>query len=139
MQPLAKRFGLRWFGREDRIARDYIRKLNVRPTSVNALVGSLSGGNQQKVAIARALLSRPRLLLVEEPTQGVDVAAKAEIHALLKDVAREQGCAVVVASSEFEELLSLCSTINVMSMGSLVKRFAPGEASYQSILEHALP
>jgi ABC-type sugar transport system ATPase subunit len=134
-----RRFGLRWPGAERRMAQSYIDMFSVRPAQTEAKIGTLSGGNQQKVALARALESNARVLLIEEPTQGIDVRTKAEIHALLRRVARERNCAVVVASSEFEELIGLAHTVHVMRLGRLVKTL-PGEGiTYRKILEHALP
>jgi len=134
-----RRFGLRWPGAERHVADSYIDMLGVRPPLAEAKIGTLSGGNQQKVAIARALESDARVLLVEEPTQGIDVRTKAEIHALLRQVARERKCAVVVASSEFEELIGLAQTIHVMRLGRLVKTLPGAGVTYRQILEHALP
>jgi predicted ABC-type transport system involved in lysophospholipase L1 biosynthesis ATPase subunit len=75
------------------MAAAYVERLSIRPANPEARIGSLSGGNQQKAAIARALESDAQVLLIEEPTQGVDVGAKAEIHALLRSVSRERDCA----------------------------------------------
>jgi ABC-type sugar transport system ATPase subunit len=77
--------------------------------------------------------------LVEEPTQGIDVGTKADIHMLLTNVARQKGCAVVVASSEFEELIGLADTIHIMRLGRLVQTLPGSTATYREILEHALP
>jgi ABC-type sugar transport system ATPase subunit len=79
------------------------------------------------------------VLLVEEPTQGIDVGTKADIHMLLTNVARQKGCAVVVASSEFEELIGLADTIHIMRLGRLVQTLPGSTATYREILEHALP
>jgi ABC-type sugar transport system ATPase subunit len=116
----------------------YIERLSIRPASTEARIGALSGGNQQKVAIARALEGDARVLLVEEPTQGVDVGAKAEIHALLRDVATQKGCPVVVATSEFEELIGLADDVHVMREGRIVASFPGAEATYRKILDNAL-
>ncbi|WP_170984487.1 sugar ABC transporter ATP-binding protein [Rhodoligotrophos defluvii] len=131
--------GLRSRAAEAALAREYIDRFDIRPRDISARAGFLSGGNQQKVAIARAVASKPRVLLIEEPTQGVDIGAKAEIHALLRQIAAETGCIVIVASSEFEELIALCATIHVMRLGRLVHSCPSGSATYRDILEHALP
>ena len=135
----ARRFGLRWHTRERAIAEAYVAGMSIRPASVDAQVGTLSGGNQQKVVIARALEAKAKVLLIEEPTQGVDVGAKAEIHALLRNAAYTNGCAIIIATSEFEELLGLADTIHVMRSGRLVKTIDGADATYKSILEYALP
>lgn len=139
MADTASRLGLRRIEAEARSARQCIERFDVRPSDPSAPVGLLSGGNQQKVVLARAVASRPRVLLIEEPTQGVDIHAKAEIHRLLQKAAAETGCAIVVASSEFEELLAICSTIHVMRLGRLVHSFEDTTPSYRDVLAHAIP
>jgi ABC-type sugar transport system ATPase subunit len=133
-----RRFGLRWPWREQAMAEHYIGQLSVRPPDAETRIGTLSGGNQQKVAIARALEGNARALLVEEPTQGVDIHAKAEIHGLLRRVAAEKNCIVVMATSEFEELIGLADDIYVMREGRIVANFPGFEATYHRILENAL-
>lgn len=120
------------------MARDYINRLRVRPPHTETRIGSLSGGNQQKIAIARALEGDARVLLIEEPTQGIDVGAKAEIHSLLRRVAAEKDCVVIIATSEFEELIGLADDIHVMRQGRIVANFPGSEATYHRILENAL-
>ncbi|MBZ7924183.1 sugar ABC transporter ATP-binding protein [Ensifer adhaerens] len=135
----ARRFGLRWHSKECDLADSYVASMSIRPANIDAPIGSLSGGNQQKVVIARALEAKARVLLVEEPTQGVDVGAKAEIHTLLREAAYTNGCAVLIATSEFEELLGLADTIHVMRSGRIVQTIPGTDATYKSILEYALP
>jgi ABC-type sugar transport system ATPase subunit len=120
------------------MANGYIESLDIRPGASEARIATLSGGNQQKVALARVLEGSARVLLVEEPTQGIDVRAKAEIHRLLRQLATERGCAVVVATSEFEELIGLADEIHVMRSGRLVARMPGASATYHAILENAL-
>jgi ABC-type sugar transport system ATPase subunit len=134
-----RRFGLRWHGTERAVAQGYVDAMTIRPGNADTPIGTLSGGNQQKVVIARALEGKAEVLLVEEPTQGVDVRAKAEIHMLLRRAAYEEGCTVVIATSEFDELLGLADRIYVMQSGRLVKELEGRTASYTAILEHALP
>ena len=134
----ARRWGLRWPSAERAMTRSYVERLSVRPSSTETRIGSLSGGNQQKVAIARALEGDARALLVEEPTQGVDVNAKAEIHALLRNVAKDTGCPIIIATSEFEELIGLADEVHVMREGRMVASFPGAEATYRRILENAL-
>jgi ABC-type sugar transport system ATPase subunit len=134
----ARRLGLRWPRDERAMAHHYIKALSVRPSDSEYRVGALSGGNQQKVAIARALEGDARVLLIEEPTQGVDVGAKAEIHSLLRRVAAERDCVVIIATSEFEELIGLADDIHVMREGRIVASFPGSEATYQRVLENAL-
>ncbi len=120
------------------MAQYYIDRLSVRPPYIESRIGALSGGNQQKVAIARALEGNASVLLIEEPTQGVDVHAKAEIHSLLRRVAVERDCIVIIATSEFEELIGLADDIHVMREGRMVANFPGSEATYHRILENAL-
>ena len=99
---------------------DTLGSLSVKAASLDANVSSLSGGNQQKVMVARALLSEPTLVLADEPTQGVDVGARAEIYQILRDVSAT-GIPVIVASSDAKELEGLCDTVIVMSRGHVVE------------------
>jgi ABC-type sugar transport system ATPase subunit len=135
----ARRLGVRMLRAERAAARRYIDLFSVRTPSTEALAGGLSGGNQQKLALARALESVPRVLLLEEPTQGIDINAKVEIRHLIQRLAEEQQVAVVVATSEFEELLGLADVIHVMCLGRLIATMSAAEASYTQILHHALP
>jgi ABC-type sugar transport system ATPase subunit len=134
-----RRSGWRRIGRETRVAKEYIRLFGIRAPNAEALVGTLSGGNQQKVVLARAIEASPRVLLVEEPTQGIDINAKVEIRRKLRALADDSDCAVVIATSEFEELLGLADVIHVMQLGQLVATLQGDKATYREILAHALP
>ena len=96
----------------------YVTELRIKTPSVSVEVGSLSGGNQQKVALARWLSTSPAVLILDEPTQGVDVGAKAEIHALMQDLA-ERGLAIIMISSELPEILGMSDRIAVMRAGTV--------------------
>ncbi|WP_229052452.1 sugar ABC transporter ATP-binding protein [Aeromicrobium sp. Leaf350] len=120
------RFGVVRRSRESAECADLFRDLKVKASGPEAPLASLSGGNQQKVVIGRWLRRRPRVLLLDEPTQGVDVAAKADIHRLVDDAATT-GVAVVVAGSDEEELVRLCDRILVMRDGVVARQFARGE------------
>jgi ribose transport system ATP-binding protein len=98
-----------------------VATFNIRTTSTSAMIESLSGGNQQKVVLARWLRQEPRLLLLDEPTQGVDVGARDEIYKLVATAADKGGCGVIVVSSEFEELARICGRVLVLSHGRIVK------------------
>jgi ribose transport system ATP-binding protein len=102
--------------REQAEVRGWLRKMDVRPPDPERMIATLSGGNQQKVILARWLRQNPQVLVLDEPTQGVDVGAKAEIHALV-DAAAEAGAAVLVASTESEELARLCDRVLVLRNG----------------------
>jgi ABC-type sugar transport system ATPase subunit len=99
-------------------ARRYADELDIRMPSIHAPVSSLSGGNQQKVLIARWLASGVRVLVIDEPTHGVDIAGKLQIHALLRTYA-QQGGAVLIASTDVDEILALCDRVGVMRHGAL--------------------
>ncbi len=109
-------------GLERRIVADFVRRLNVRTPSLDQEVGKLSGGNQQKVVLARWLAAKPKLLILDEPTRGIDVGAKFDIYALLGELTR-QGKALVVVSSDLRELMLICDRIGVLSAGRLIDTF----------------
>ena len=98
---------------------------------------TLSGGNQQKVALARWLATEPRVLILDEPTQGIDVGAKAEIHRLMVRLAR-QGFALILISSELPELLGMADRIAVMRAGRLAGILAASEATREAVLQLAM-
>lgn len=114
-----------------------LERMRVQATGSGQIVGSLSGGNQQKVMIGRWLASQVDTLLIEEPTRGVDVGAKAEIYSLLRDYA-DAGGAVLFTSSELTEVLGLCDRILVVRAGALVAEFAGAEASEEDVARAAL-
>jgi ABC-type sugar transport system ATPase subunit len=103
-------------------ARALLQALSVHPPSPAARVNSLSGGNQQKVLFARWLFRQPRVLILDEPTRGVDVGARAAIHRLINDLARE-GAAILMISSELEEVLGLAHRVLVIRRGAIVREF----------------
>lgn len=117
---------------EDGIIAELVRRMSIRMHGVEDPVSTLSGGNQQKIAIGKWLARSPRVIMLDEPTRGVDVAAKAEVHGLLREIAAE-GAALLVSSSELPELLVLCDRILVMAQGRIVASAdtadAPDEAT----------
>jgi rhamnose transport system ATP-binding protein len=130
-------FGPLDFSRERSVATDYVRRLGVKTPSVFTSVGSLSGGNQQKVALSRWLLTEPAVLILDEPTQGIDVAAKAEIHSLMVQLA-EQGTAILMISSELLEILGMSDRVAIMRDGTVVEMLDGAEASAERVLAAAL-
>jgi rhamnose transport system ATP-binding protein len=116
----------------------FVDRLRIKTPSLDAAVSTLSGGNQQKVALARWLATRPAVLILDEPTQGVDVGAKAEIHRLIVELA-EQGLAIVLISSELEEVLAMSDRVGVMRAGTLAGVLATSEATPDAIMNLALP
>jgi ribose transport system ATP-binding protein len=117
---------------ERRAADRLIAEFGVRTESADAPLSSLSGGNQQKVLIGTALSSKPVVLLVDEPTQGVDVGARADIHALIKRAISTRGCAVIV-SSDLEEVVDLCDRVLILAGGRVVSHLAGDEISELAI------
>jgi rhamnose transport system ATP-binding protein len=125
------------FGRERQIAESYVQRLGTKTPSVNTPVGNLSGGNQQKVALARWLATGPSVIILDEPTQGVDVGAKAEIHRLMGELA-QRGMAVIMISSELPEVLGMSDRIAVMHGGAVVATLDRADATQEKVLEMAL-
>jgi len=106
------------FGAEKQLALEFIRDLDLRASGPEAPGGSLSGGNQQKVSLARWLATKPKFLILDEPTQGVDVGAKREIHKIIRGLAKE-GLAVLMISSDLPEILGMSDRIAVMRGGTM--------------------
>jgi simple sugar transport system ATP-binding protein len=115
------------------LAANWAKKLSVKALNSAARVVELSGGNQQKVVIAKALVQKPKLIIFDEPTRGVDVGAIAEIHHLIAALA-DEGLAVVVISSYLPEILSLSDRILVSRQGRIVEELSPCEATSESIM-----
>jgi L-arabinose transport system ATP-binding protein len=125
-------------GREERrIAGEFVRRLAVRTPSLEHIVANLSGGNQQKVVLARGLAMRPRVLILDEPTRGVDVGAKAEIYHVVNDLAGD-GLAIVVISSELPEILALSDRVLVMQAGRVTGELEREDATEERILALAM-
>jgi ribose transport system ATP-binding protein len=122
--------------RERRAVVQAIRDVGIKTAGRMAAVRTLSGGNQQKVVFAKQLLTRPRLLLLDEPTRGVDVGAKAEIYRLLAELTGE-GMGILMASSELPELIGVCNRILVLRAGSVAIELDAGEATQEILLEAA--
>jgi ribose transport system ATP-binding protein len=132
-----RRAGLLDVRAEKAAVREQLRALNTVPDDVDRAARLLSGGNQQKVVLARWLLRDCRVLLLDEPTRGVDVPTKAEIYRLIRGLA-ERGLGVLVVSSELEELVGICTRILVMRQGEIVAEVDGAEASEEELLHHAV-
>ena len=113
------------------------KRMNVKTPSLETLISSLSGGNQQKIVLAKWLLRTPEILLLDEPTRGIDVGAKFEIYTLITELARE-GKAVLMISSEMEELIGVCDRIYVMAKGRIAGELARKDFSQENIMKLAL-
>lgn len=123
--------------KERDISREYVERLGVKTPSIDAACGTLSGGNQQKVALGRWLITKPSILILDEPTQGVDVGAKSEIHRLMVDLAG-RGMAIVMISSELPEILGMSDRIAVMRRRTIVATLDRAGATQEAILGLAL-
>ena len=119
------------------LADDYVKTISIKTPSVNQLVGNLSGGNQQKVVLAKWLMTDPKVLIVDEPTRGIDVGSKSEIYGLISDLA-QQGVAVIVVSSEIEEIMGVCDRVITICEGQLTASFPTKGTSTETILAAAL-
>lgn len=130
------RFGFTDGGRIDAAAAESVSRLTIRTPSIHQILERLSGGNQQKVAIAKWLIRDCDIFIFDEPTRGIDVGAKAEIYALLRQLSRE-GKSIIVISSELPEVLLLSHRIAVLSEGRLTGILDAAEATQDSIMELA--
>lgn len=118
-------------------ANQYKDELNIKTPTLSKMVGELSGGNQQKVAIAKWLMVHPKLLILDEPTRGIDVGAKAEIYRLINELARE-GMAIIVISSELPEILGVSDRIIVMHEGRVTGELVTAETDSHEVMQYAL-
>jgi len=119
---------------EIHVTEEYRKKINIKANSIEQIVGSLSGGNQQKVVLAKWMLSEPDVLLLDEPTRGIDVGAKYEIYTVINSLA-EAGKAVIVISSEMPELLGICDRIYVINEGEIAGELQKDEFSQERIMK----
>ena len=114
--PLLSKLGVINRQKQRAAADEYMESISIKAPSVYQLVGNLSGGNQQKVVVAKWLMMHPKVLIVDEPTRGIDVGSKSEIYGLLSDLAK-QGMAIIVVSSEIEEIMGVCDSVFTISEG----------------------
>jgi ribose transport system ATP-binding protein len=130
------RFRLR-LGDEARHVDSVIGEFGIKPPLSSRLAGQFSGGNQQKMILARAVATAPQVLLLDEPTQGVDIGAKAEIHRIIEQLAAERGTAMLIVSSEFEDLVGLCHRVLVLRQGRQVAELRRPQMTVDDILSCA--
>ncbi|RKL61599.1 sugar ABC transporter ATP-binding protein [Thermoanaerobacteraceae bacterium SP2] len=136
LKNLKARFGLIDRNREDKLVLKQMKALDVRPLKPYMTAMQLSGGNQQKIVLAKWLATNPKILIIDEPTNGIDVGAKAEIHRLLRELA-DNGMAILMISSELAEILAVSDRILVMRRGRLVGEFNIQEATQEKIMNKA--
>jgi ribose transport system ATP-binding protein len=123
---------------EGNLADDYVKRLQIKTSNRHQKVKNLSGGNQQKVVIAKWLATRPRVLLLDEPTRGIDVNAKNEIYKLISELALS-GMAIVMVSSELPEIMRIADRVIVLSEGRQTGEFSHGQVTEELLLKAALP
>jgi ribose transport system ATP-binding protein len=126
------------FAKEQRLAGEYAKRLRLKTPTLNQKVRNLSGGNQQKVVLSKWLATSPRVLLLDEPTRGIDINSKREIYALIDELA-QTGLAIVMVSSELPEILAIADRIVVLSEGRMTAEFPRQQATEELILKAALP
>jgi ABC-type sugar transport system ATPase subunit len=128
-----------WIGgaRERAVAQDFVDRLRIQTPGLGQLVQFLSGGNQQKVVLAKWLATKAKIFILDEPTRGIDVGAKREIHRLM-DALVAEGSPIVMISSEMPEILGMSDRIYVMRDGRIVAEYASGEATQERVLRSAV-
>ena len=131
--PRISRFGFISRRKEEALVKQYIEQLGIKTAGPGAMISTLSGGNQQKALIARCLSTRPVVLLLDDPTRGIDVGAKEEVHRVIRALA-DDGLAIVVTSSEMEELLELTDRLVVLGEGTSIGEMATRDASADDVL-----
>ena len=119
--------------RENASAEEYREKLRTKTPTVQQNVGNLSGGNQQKVLLAKWMFADPDVLILDEPTRGIDVGAKYEIYCIMNDLVA-QGKSVIMISSEMPEILGMCDRVYVMNEGSMVAEMDAADATQEKIM-----
>jgi ribose transport system ATP-binding protein len=131
------RYGRIVFEKHNALYKEYREKFNIKATSGSQQIGNLSGGNQQKCCLAKMLACKPRLLILDEPTRGIDVGAKAEIHKLIEQLAKQR-IAIILISSEMVEILGVSDRILVLSEGKLIREFDGNNVTQEEILASAI-
>lgn len=122
--------------KQQAIVERYVDMLSIKTSSLDKIVGQLSGGNQQKVVIAKWLAAHPKVLILDEPTRGIDVGAKADIYKII-DMLAHQGIGIIVISSELNEIINICDRIAVMYGGKISKTLERGDVTQETILKYA--
>lgn len=123
--------------KEKSLVEDYRQKLNIKTPSIEQLVSNLSGGNQQKVVLAKWLLTDSKIIIFDEPTRGIDVGVKFEIYQIMRDLAK-QGISIIMISSDMPELLGVSDRIVVMKEGRLVGELCGDEIQQEKVMQYAV-
>ncbi|WP_222705806.1 sugar ABC transporter ATP-binding protein [Salidesulfovibrio onnuriiensis] len=135
LETVAHQWGVINKAKERNLARDYIGKLNIKTPGLDVAIDTLSGGNQQKVIVAKWLNTAPKVLILDEPTRGIDIGAKVEIYNLLNKLV-EEGVTVIMISSELPEIMGMCHRILVMCEGEIAAELDETEATKELIMEY---
>ena len=133
IQRTLSRFGLLFSSKENEAARQWASRLEVKTSALDTEVGTLSGGNQQKVVLAKWLATKPSVLIIDEPTRGIDVGTKAEVHRLLSELAGT-GLAILMISSELPEVLGMADRVLVVREGRITASLARADATAESVM-----
>ena len=128
--------GLLRLAEEFKLAREYTQRLDLRAASLDTNVGNLSGGNQQKVVIAKWLATQPKVIILDEPTKGIDIGSKAAVHEFMAELA-SQGLAVIMVSSEIPEILGMSDRVMVMRDGRMVAELTDNDLSPETLVRYA--
>jgi ribose transport system ATP-binding protein len=126
---------IRSISKEKNISIEWVKKLNIRPSNVDYKTKNLSGGNQQKVIIAKALESKAKILIFDEPTFGIDIATKADVRRIISELA-DQGYAIILLTSDIEEALSLADRIAIINNGVIVKIFENTKLTREELISY---
>jgi ABC-type sugar transport system ATPase subunit len=137
LYKITKPLGFIDFNKLEQVNNSYMRSLDIKAPDGNAIVNKLSGGNQQKVAVAKSLAVEPQILILDEPTRGVDVGAKSEIHRIISHLAKE-GKSIILISSDLPEILGMSDRVLVMKQGRKMGELSRHELSQEKILHMAL-
>jgi len=123
--------------KEAQTVSDYVQRLRIKTPSISQTVENLSGGNQQKVLVGKWLMTQPKIMILDEPTRGIDVGAKVEIYNLINEL-KKNGIAIIMISSELPEILGICDRILVMHEGRITGCLEDNEATQEKIMRYAI-
>ena len=137
LPALSNKFGVVDSVEEFKLAEALKVALRIKTPNIDQVVGNLSGGNQQKVVLARCLMAKPKLLIIDEPTRGIDVGAKNEIYKIMNDFVAK-GNAIIMISSELPEVLGMTDRVYVMDKGRIKGEMATADASQETIMKLAV-
>jgi len=123
--------------KEIQVANNFVSRLSIKAPNVEAKISTLSGGTQQKVLVAKGLFTEPKVLILDEPTRGIDVGAKFEIYTLMRELAKE-GKAILLISSELPEILGMSDRIYVMGRGRITGELSADQADQETVMKYAI-